>query len=226
MIGVSLPPPLHLLKEGIANIGRVPVSQLSERRVVGVSERTINALLNNVKEELGDTNYMLMYMFASELLSENQSLHSVYTALYRIRKFARFLKSFGRDLNNPEPMYIKMFLSTIPKEVTRHRTAAALKRFYRFMYENVDRRYEELYRSFKVSPPKNYPVPQIPEDPENLLLINHAVQPHKSILALAYECGLRRAEILLLKVGDVQDLGDYIKIYVRISKSKPRARCS
>ena len=54
------------------------------------------------------------------------------------------------------------------------------------------------------------------------MLINHAVQPYKSILALAYECGLRRSEILLLKIGDIEDLGDYIRIHVRNSKSEPR----
>ena len=41
-------------------------------------------------------------------------------------------------------------------------------------------------------------------------------------MALAYECGLRRSEILLLKIRDVKDLGDYIRIRVRNFKSKPR----
>ena len=92
------------------------------------------------------------------------------------------------------------------------------------MYENIDKEYKRVYDSFKATPPKlkDYLIPQLPDDQEVLLLINHAVQPYKSILALAYECGLRRSEILLLKIGDIEDLGDYIRLHVRNSKSEPR----
>jgi len=91
------------------------------------------------------------------------------------------------------------------------------------MYENIDKEYKRVYDSFKATPPKlkDYLIPQLPDDQEVLLLINHAVQPYKSILALAYECGLRRSEILLLKIGDIEDLGDYIRLHVRNSKSEP-----
>jgi len=57
---------------------------------------------------------------------------------------------------------------------------------------------------------------------EVLLLINHARQPYKSILALAYECRLRRSEILLLKIKDIVDCSDYLKIFVRNSKTRLR----
>ena len=53
-------------------------------------------------------------------------------------------------------------------------------------------------------------------------MLNHASQPYKAIFALAWEGGLRRSEILLLKIADLQDCGDYIKVTVRNSKSEPR----
>ena len=55
---------------------------------------------------------------------------------------------------NPEPICIKLFLALLPNKVTQHRVAAVLKRFYRFMYENIDEKYRRIYESFKATPPK------------------------------------------------------------------------
>ena len=90
------------------------------------------------------------------------------------------------------------------------------------MYENIDEEYRGIYDSFKATPSKlkEYLILQPSDDQEVLLLINHAVQPYKSILALAYECRLRLSEIFLLKIGDIEDLGDYIKSHVHNSKSR------
>ena len=53
-------------------------------------------------------------------------------------------------------------------------------------------------------------------------MIDHADQPYKAILAIIYETGARWGEVLSLKVGDVEDVGDYIRLKIRKSKSKPR----
>ena len=72
MIGV-----LPIFKEGIAKTERVPVPYTSTiegaggRRAIGVSEQTIDAMLSKVREELGEINYMLMYLFSRKLLSES-----------------------------------------------------------------------------------------------------------------------------------------------------------
>lgn len=174
------------------------------------------------KKELNPLHYNLLALFKVELESENQSPHSIYTALYRLTKYFKFLQQIGKTVETANGMDIKMFLASIQNPVTRHRVGAVLKRFYRFLYENMDEKYKRIYESFKATPPRQYPTPQLPEDSEVQLLINYAVQPHKSIIALAYECALRRSEILLLRIGDIEDYGDYIKITVRRSKSKPR----
>ena len=43
----------------------------------------------------------------------------------------------------------------------RCRDAAAIKRFYRFLYENIDPKFKQVYEGFKVKYPRNYPIPEI-----------------------------------------------------------------
>jgi len=57
-----------------------------------------------------------------------------------------------------------MYLATRTKDLTRHRVAAALKKFYRFLYENIDPKFKQVYEGFKVKPLKKYPIPEIPPE--------------------------------------------------------------
>jgi len=45
-----------------------------------------------------------------------------------------------------------LFLASLPNKVTQHRVAAFLKRFYRFIYENIDEKYRRIYESLKATP--------------------------------------------------------------------------
>ena len=51
-------------------------------------------------------------MFADELISENQSLDSVYSALYRVCKYLKFLEERGKNINTVTPMDIKVYSAT------------------------------------------------------------------------------------------------------------------
>jgi len=53
-------------------------------------------------------------------------------------------------------------------------------------------------------------------------LIDELPWPYNMILAIIHETGARRGEVLNLKVGDVEDVGDYTRL--RIRKSKYSAR--
>ena len=66
--------------------------EYDRRRVVGISERNIYRFLGKARTELGQTNYQLIWLFVKELQAEGQRPWSIYTALYRLRKFALFLK--------------------------------------------------------------------------------------------------------------------------------------
>ena len=192
---------------------------------VGIQERNPDLYLMKRRGLLGEENFRVLWMLKDYLKSEGASIWHVYTTTFKTVKFALFLKEFGETILTAKPLHIRLFLSQFRNRDTVRRYAAAIKKLYKFLYETTeDERYQRLYSSFKMPSfrPEDYPLPALPSTDEVLLLINHAVQPHKSILALAYEGGLRRSEILLLKVKDVIDCGDYIKITVRNSKSKPR----
>jgi len=179
---------------------------VTERQeTVGLRLSNIELYLSNRRSVLGEVNFNLLWSFKDYLRSEGQSTWSVYTAVYRVTQLALFLKEFGKDLSSPTPQLIRLFLSTRGHRENIRRYSAAIKKFYKFMKECYDESYEKIYKSFKVPSFKidNYPLPSLPSEHEVLLLINHAKQPYKSILALAYECGLRRSEILLLKIKDV-----------------------
>ena len=133
--------------------------EYGRRRAVGISERNIYRFLEKAKTELGQMNYQLIWLFVKEPQAEGQRPWSIYTALYRLRKFALFLKGYGRDLSTPEPIHIKLFLASLPNKVTQHRVAAVLKRFYRFMYENIDQEYKRVYDSFKATPSSSRTTP-------------------------------------------------------------------
>jgi len=192
---------------------------------VGIQEQNPDLYLLKRRGKLGEENFKVLWTFKDYLKSEGASIWHVYTTVFKSTKYALFLKEFGKTILSAEPMYIHWFLAQFKGRDTVRRYAAAIKKLYKFMMETAEvPKYEKLYKSFKMPSfrPEDYPLPSLPSQDEVLLLINHAVQPHKSILALAYEAGLRRSEILLLRIKDVQDCGDYIKITVRNSKSKPR----
>ena len=53
-------------------------------------------------------------------------------------------------------------------------------------------------------------------------LIDELPWSYDVILVIIYETGARRGEVLSLRVGDVEDVGDYIRLRIRKSKSRPR----
>ncbi|RLE91087.1 MAG: hypothetical protein DRN04_13595, partial [Thermoprotei archaeon] len=91
-----------------------------------------------------------------------------------------------------------------------------------FLYENIDPKFKHIYEGFKVKHPRNYPIPEIPPENEVKKIIENLPQPYKTILAIAYETGARISEILSLRLRDIEDRKDYIKIHIRNSKSEQR----
>ena len=187
-----------------------------------ITLETVRKYVESKKGTISDEHWLLLKMFVDELISENQTPRSVYTALYRVYMYLRFLEEKGKSIDNATPIDIKMYLATRTKDSTRHRIAAALKRFYRFLYENIDPKFKQVYEGFKVKPPKNYPIPEIPPENEVRKIIENLQQPYKSIMAIAYETGARISEILTLRIRDIEDCGDYIRIHIRKSKSEQR----
>jgi len=184
---------------------------------------------------------LLLELYIMHLRSEGRSDNTQYAALYRLFKYLSWLEEKGIRMDSATALDVKAFLAGFGVVASRHRMAAVLKGFYRFLMEHFDEVrdvlvsrgmevkadaafFEKVYRGFKARPPKNYPLPEIPPDLTEKVekMIDHADQPYKTIIAIIYETGARRGEVLSLKVGDVEDAGDYIRLKIRRSKSKPR----
>ena|GEM_PF-3810673 len=120
------------------------------QEVARLRSKNIDYYLSKCRELLGGTNFKLLWAFKDYLRSEDQSPWSVYTATYRVTQFALFLKGFGRDLANPTPQLVRLFLSTKGSRENIRRYGATLKKFYKFMIECYGEEYEKIYRPFKV----------------------------------------------------------------------------
>jgi len=209
---------------------------------VTIDAHNVDKMLARKREQLReDLHAVLMELYIMHLRSEGRSVNTQYTALYRVFKYLHWLEERGKRIDCATALDVKAFLAGFEVEASRHRIAAVLKGFYRFLMEHfgelreilasrgvevsVDAAFfEKVYRGFKARPPKNYPLPEIPKNLREKVerMIDHADQPYKAILAIIYETGARRGEVLNLKVGDVEDVGDYIRLKIRKSKSKPR----
>jgi|GEM_PF-1856229 len=209
---------------------------------VTIDAHNVDKMLARKKEQLREELHtVLMELYIIHLKSEGRSVNTQYSALYRVFKYFHWLEERGKRIDCATALDVKAFLAEFEVEASRHRIAAVLKGFYRFLMEHFGELrevlasqgvevgvdvafFEKVYRGFKARPPRNYPLPEIPRDMrENVeKMIDHADQLYKAILAIIYETGARRGEVLNLKVGDVEDVGDYIRLKIRKSKSKPR----
>ena len=201
-------------------------------RAVHIDAHNVENSLRRRKQKLGiRVHAELLEEFASWLWSAGKSHETVYNYALRVFYFLEHLERQGKDVNHLALLELKKYVAKIKRKTTQHGVKIALKAFLRFLIEAYDElnleierdRLNEIYKYFKVENIKD----TLPELPPNLpeiveKLIDHARQPYKSILAIAYETGARRGEILNLKVGDVEDAGDYIKIKIRKSKSQGR----
>ena len=179
---------------------------------VTIDAHNVDKMLARKKEQLKeDLHAVLMELYITHLRSEGRSVNTQYSALYRVFKYLHWLEERGKRIDCATALDVKAFLAGFEVEASRHRIAAVLKGFYRFLMEHfgelreilasrgveasVDAAFfEKVYRGFKARPPKNYPLPEIPKDLRDKVerMIDHADQPYKAILAIVYETGARR----------------------------------
>jgi len=165
----------------------------------------------------------LLELFIYDVIAENHSPYDVYTKISRITKFLKWLESTGKDIRSCTGFDITRFLVAEVDPSNRHRIAADIKRFVRFLKEKIDEKYEELYKSFKVKKPKEYPLPPLPSDELIELILKNSSTFYKALFSIIYEGGLRLGEALSIRIRHVEDHGNYIKVIVPKSKTMQRA---
>ena len=147
---------------------------------VTIDAHNVDKMLARKKEQLrGDLHAVLMELYIMYLRSKGRSVNMQYMALYRVFKYLHWLEERGRRIDCATALDVKAFLAGFEVEASRHRIAAVLKGFYRFLMEHfgelreilasrgvevsVDAAFfEKVYRGFKARPPGTTPCPRYP----------------------------------------------------------------
>jgi len=128
----------------------------------------------------------LLELFIYDVIAENHSPYDVYTKISRLAKFLKWLENAGKDIRTCTGFDVTRFLVAEVSPSNRHRIAADIKRFIRFLKEKIDEKYEELYRSFKVKKPKEYPLPPLPSDELIELILKNSSTFYKALFSVVY----------------------------------------
>ena len=179
--------------------------------------------LEKAKRELNSMHGELLELFVYDIIAENHSPYDVYTKISRLNKFLKWLEKHGKNITTCTGFDITRYLVQEVNPSNRHRIAADIKRFTRFLMEKIDASYELLYKSFKVRKPKEYPLPPLPSDDLLEKIFQYSSIFYRALFTILYEGGLRLGEALSIRIRHVEDCEDYIKIIVPRSKSMQRA---
>ena len=145
-----------------------------------IDAHNVDKMLARKKEQLREELHaVLMELYIMHLKSEGRSVNTQYSALYRVFKYLHWLEERGKRIDCATALDVKAFLAGFEVEASRHRIAAVLKGFYRFLMEHfgelreilasrgvevsVDAAFfEKVYRGFKARPPGTTPCPRYP----------------------------------------------------------------
>ena len=217
----------HFKYQQLTDIQRVVMSrQLVAPDYYDVDARKYNEALRRLekaKKELNSVHAELLELFVYDIIAENHSPGDVYTKISRLTKFFKWLEYHGKNITRCTGFDITRFLVEEINPSNRHRIAADIKRFVRFLMEKIDPEYERLYKSFKVKKPRQYPLPPLPSDELIELVLKNSSTFYRAFFAVLYKGGLRLGDALSVRIRHIEDHGDYIKIVVPKSKTMQRA---
>mgnify|MGYP000103036225 CR=1 FL=1 len=155
--------------------------------------------LEKAKKELSPIHAELLEQFVYHIIAENHSPHDIYTKVSRLSRFLKWLKTQGKDITTCSGVDVYKYLVREINPFNRHRVAADIKRFVKYLMENVDASYERLYKSFRVKKPKEYPLPPLPPDELIEKVLQYSSTFYRAFFAVLYEGGLRLGEALSLR---------------------------
>jgi len=146
---------------------------------------------------------MIEDMDARNLTAGSQRGH-----LYACKKFAAFLH---RPLDTVTREDLRQFqLHLAESEVstcTRNGIMSGVKFLYRFTLRRLGLA-QEIYHPKE---PQKIPVILSPTEIKRLLLMARSLQP-RTLLSLAYGCGMRAGEVVRLKAGDIDSAQNIIRV--------------
>ena len=196
-----------------ALVSREPVA-LDYRDVEEERYRQVFRRLERAKQELSQLHSEILELFIYDIIAENHSPYDAYTKIRRLSRFLKWLENQGKDITTCTGFDISRYLVQEINPSNRHRIAADIKRFVRFLKEKIDESFEKLYKSFKVKKPSDYPIPPLPTDELLEKILQYSTTFYRALFTVLYEGGLRPGEALSIRIRHVEDHDDYIKIIV------------
>lgn len=151
--------------------------------------------------------------YLQKLELKRYSNNTIKTYVQCFERFINHYKTF--EINALDETKIRDYLSFLNKETYStsyiNQAVNAIK-FYFEIVQNMPNRFYEIER-----PMKEHKLPKVISKEEVLSIINHTGNiKHRCIVSLLYSSGLRRSELLSLKIGDI----DSKRMVIRIEGAK------
>lgn len=164
-------------------------------------------------------------------LEKNYSPHTVNAYLNDIVFFQRFLqKEFEHD-NLLEVNYSQIrswIVSMVDQAMSNtsvNRKISSLKSFYKFLLKTKQIQVSPLLKHKALKTPKNLQIPFSEKELDNVL--NHIVYPDgfegirdKLIIDLFYTTGIRRTELIHLKISNINNSNNTLKVIGKRNKER------
>ena len=136
------------------------------------------------------------------------------------KNYAFDLRRFLSDFKNPTLEQAKEWVQRTESIVGRRKRAQAIRAFGRWLANQGIPGFE-WHRQLPLTKEKTFPQKTVVRSDYERALINAKSLRDKAIIEVLWSCGLRRTELAVLEVTDIDFLGGYI--VVRQSKTgKPR----
>jgi integrase/recombinase XerD len=204
---------LEDLRAAFSGLAELKVTQVPLR---SVEERKARLRPIDFLEQLSPTHEGAIDQFASYLRSKRYSSNTVQTYVDALRTFIRFLQPSDLGAVNEQDIIRfnnEYILANDYSSSYQNQVVNAIKLFYRRVYST------QLDLELVHRPKREKNLPNVLSKEEVRQIINAPRNiKHKAMLSLIYACGMRRSELLGLKIEDVQSKRGLI--IIRQSKGK------
>ena len=164
-------------------------------------------------------------------VEKNYSIHTLKAYKTDLNNFQEFLvdSNFNVKIENVDYRIIRLWIVKLVNEKISNRTinrkVSSLKTFYKFLIKTNTIKSSPLIAHFPLKQPKKIQVPFSKEEINNLLdndyfKDNYSGVLKKTIIIFFYFTGVRRIELISLKLSDVDLDSSILKIYGKRNKER------
>ena len=164
-------------------------------------------------------------------VEKNYSIHTLKAYKTDLNNFQEFLvdSNFNVKIENVDYRIIRLWIVKLVNEKISNRTinrkVSSLKTFYKFLIKTNTIKSSPLIAHFPLKQPKKIQVPFSKEEINNLLdndyfKDNYSGILKKTIIIFFYFTGVRRIELISLKLSDVDLDSSILKIYGKRNKER------